>query len=222
MQQRSAMVVRGGWEGHQPVAASDLFIPFLRDAGFDVTIEDALEVYADEAVMASTDLIVQCWTMGEILPDEAAGLVTAVENGTGLAGWHGGLLDSFRQATEIHQVIGGQFVAHPGDLIDYELEVVPERADHPILAGMPARVSVHTEQYWVHTDPLNDVLMRTTHRARPGFPWHEDVTVPAVWTRRWGQGKVFACAPGHTARELQESWLREMIQRGMLWAARER
>src|SRR5690625_5453142 len=87
--QRNALVVRGGWEGHEPVATSELFIPFLKESGFTVSIENNLEVYADPQIMAQTDLIIQCWTMGEILSEELAGLRQAIENGTGFAGWHG-------------------------------------------------------------------------------------------------------------------------------------
>ncbi|WP_277213003.1 ThuA domain-containing protein [Isoptericola croceus] len=221
MSNRTALVVRGGWKGHDPVGTTDLFVPTLTDAGFDVTVEDSLEVYADDAVMSGIDLIVQSWTMGEILVDEMHGLRLAVENGTGLAGWHGGLLDAFRGATDYQHIVGGQFVAHPGDMVDHEIVVRPERADHPVVAGISSPLRLTTEQYWVQTDPLCDVLATTTHAVRADAPWHEPVTVPAVWTRRWGRGKVFACTVGHSTAELQVPEIRAIIDRGLVWAARE-
>ncbi|WP_418276338.1 ThuA domain-containing protein [Isoptericola jiangsuensis] len=220
MTTRTALVVRGGWEGHDPVGTTELFVPALREAGFDVQIETALEVYADESVMSQTDLVVQSWTVGDILADEMHGLRVAVENGTGLAGWHGGLLDAFRNATDYHLLVGGQFVAHPDDTIDHEVDVRPERADHEIVAGLPPRLALRTEQYWVQTDAACDVLMTTTHAPRPTVPWHEPVTVPVTWTRRWGKGKIFACTLGHSVTELQEPTVHEMVRRGLLWAAR--
>ena len=84
---RRALIVRGGWPGHSPEEGTDLFLPFLEESGFDVTVESSLEVYADAGYMAGVDLIVQSWTMGEILPDEMRGLREAVTNGAGLAGW---------------------------------------------------------------------------------------------------------------------------------------
>ncbi|WP_402466333.1 ThuA domain-containing protein [Isoptericola aurantiacus] len=221
MTDRTALVVRGGWQGHDPVATTDLFLPVLADAGFDVTVEDSLEVYADESVMAGTDLVVQNWTMGEILADEMHGLRLAVENGTGLAGWHGGLLDAFRGATDYQHIVGGQFVAHPDDMVDHEIAVRPERADHPVVAGIGPRIRLTTEQYWVQTDPLCDVLVTTTHAPRDDVPWDEPVTVPAVWTRRWGRGKVFACTVGHGVDELRHPDVSAIIGRGLVWAARD-
>ncbi|MCK0116250.1 hypothetical protein BCE75_10910 [Isoptericola sp. CG 20/1183] len=221
MSNRQALVVRGGWQGHDPVATTDLFLPMLAVAGFDVTVEDSLEVYADESVMSEVDLIVQSWTMGEILADEMHGLRLAVENGTGLAGWHGGLLDAFRGATDYQHIVGGQFVAHPDDMVDHEVVVRPDRADHPVVAGIGPTIRLTTEQYWLQTDPLCDVLATTTHAVRDGAPWREPVTVPVVWTRHWGRGKVFACAVGHTVADLKIPEIRTMIERGILWAARD-
>lgn len=219
---RNALVVRGGWDGHHPVETTDVFIPVLQEAGFDVAVEESLEVYADEEVMARTDLVFQSWTMGDILVEEMHGLRVAVENGTGLAGFHGGLLDAFRNATDFHHIVGGQFVAHPGDLVDHEIVVRPERADHPVVAGVESPIRLHTEQYWVQHDPACDVLMTTTHQPSPDKPWHEPVTVPVTWTRRWGQGRVFACTIGHTVTELQDPTIQGIIARGLLWAARDR
>jgi len=220
MTARRALVVRGGWEGHYPVAASELFLPHLRESGFDVAVEDSLEVYADASVMDGIDLIVQCWTMGEILADEMHGLRVAVESGAGLAGWHGGILDAFRGATDFQHIVGGQFVAHPGDTVAHEIVVRPERADHPVVAGLGPRIPLTSEQYWVQTDPLCDVLATTTHQPGPDTPWREPVTMPAVWTRRWGEGRVFACSAGHSLDDLRIPEIRALISRGLVWAAR--
>jgi type 1 glutamine amidotransferase len=45
-------VVRGGWDGHQPVEATELFIPYLKDNGYDVRVEESPKVYADADYMA--------------------------------------------------------------------------------------------------------------------------------------------------------------------------
>ncbi|GAA1875433.1 ThuA domain-containing protein [Myceligenerans crystallogenes] len=220
MNTRTALVVRGGWEGHDPVRTTDLFVPILKDAGFDVVVEDSLEIYADEEAMARTDLVLQSWTMGDILVEEMHGLRVAVENGTGLAGWHGGLLDAFRNATDYQHIVGGQFVAHPGDFVDHEIVVRPERSGHPVVEGLESPVRLRTEQYWVQHDPACDVLLTTTHEPRPDTPWHEPVTVPVAWTRRWGKGRVFACTVGHGVEELEHPAIQRIITRGLLWAAR--
>lgn len=217
--QRRVLVVQGGWEGHAPLEATELFLPFLKESGFDVTVTDSLEVYADRDFMSDLDLVVQCWTMGDILPDEMRGLRDAVASGTGLAGWHGGIVDSFRMTTDYLQMTGGQFAAHAHDLVDHTVEIVPERSEHPIVEGLGG-FALHSEQYWVLTDPYNDVLATTTIQPREGDPWHEPVTVPAVWTRRWGAGKVFVCTPGHQLADLEVPEVRTIVERGMLWASR--
>jgi type 1 glutamine amidotransferase len=215
-QQRRALVVRGGWDGHAPLEAAELFVPFLREHDFDVVVEGALEAYADADLMAATDLVVQCWTMGDILADELRGLRAAVAAGTGFAGWHGGIIDSFRMATDYLQLVGAQFAAHPGDIVEHTISVT---SDHPIVAGVHD-FTLRSEQYWLLTDPLNEVLATTTITPGPDDPWHAPVTSPAVWTRRWGAGRVFVSAPGHQLADLEVPAVRTIIERGLLWASR--
>jgi type 1 glutamine amidotransferase len=216
---RQALVVRGGWEGHSPVEATDRFIPFLRDRGFDVEVHDGPEVYADAGVMADVDLVLQCYTQGTATDEQVSGLTAAVRSGTGLAGWHGGVVDSFRASPDYLHMTGGQWAAHPGDFVDYDVEVVPERADHEIVAGL-TRWSHHTEQYWCLTDGLNDVLATSRFSAGPDTPWHDDLVVPAVWTRRWGAGRVFVSTIGHKLEDLDQPEVRTLTERGLLWASR--
>ena len=216
---QQALVVHGGWDGHAPAEAVDLFVPFLRESGFEVSVEASLEVYADADTMAATDLVVQCWTMGEILADELHGLRDAVAAGTGFAGWHGGIIDSFRMATDYLQLVGAQFAAHPGGIVDHTISIVPDRATHPIVDGV-FDFSLRSEQYWLLADDLNDVLATTTITPGPEDAWHAPVTSPAVWTRRWGKGRVFACAPGHQLADLELPPVRTIVERGLLWAAR--
>jgi len=217
--QRRALVVRGGWEGHDPFAATELFVPCLKENGYDVVLSDTLEAYADEAIMGSTDLIVQCWTMGKLSQQQLEGLQRAVSAGAGLAGWHGGIVDSFRDSPGYLQLTGGQFVAHPGNFVDYKVEIAPGRAAHEIVRGL-GDFAVHTEQYWVLTDPLNDVLATTRFLPSEGSAWKEGFSVPAIWTRRWGKGRVFVCTIGHRVADLEVREVRTTVERGLLWASR--
>ena len=219
MESRTALVVRGGWDGHQPVDATDSFLPFLKESGFETVVSDSLDSYADDGLMQRADLIVQCWTMGVIEPRQLHGLRGAIEAGAGFAGWHGGIVDSFRNSADYLHLMGGQFACHPRGFVDYTVEVVPARADHPIVAGI-GTFAVHTEQYWVLSDVHNEVLATTTHPARPDDPWAEPVVAPAVWTRDWGAGRIFVCTVGHRLADLNVPSVRTVIERGMLWASR--
>jgi type 1 glutamine amidotransferase len=219
---RRALVVRGGWDGHAPVEATGLFLPFLGEQGFRVTVSDTLDSYLDAEALAATDLVVQCWTMGEITDEQCAGLAAAVAAGTGLAGWHGGICDSFRESAAYQWLTGGQFVMHPPGFVEHTVDIAPDRADHPVTRGLPASLPLHTEQYLVHTDPTVDVLATTTfatgHDAVPAEAW--GVTSPAVWTRAWGAGRVFVSTIGHKPDDLTGPAVRELTERGLLWAAR--
>jgi hypothetical protein len=231
MSARRALVVRGGWAGHSPVEATELFLPFLESHGFTVRVEDANEVYADETVMAEVDLVVQSVTMSEISREAFTGLRAAVERGTGLAGWHGGIADSYRNNSDYLQLIGGQFATHPskhpdrcvGDETDnflpHSIELTDLGREHDIMAGLED-FTLNTEQYWVLHDDLIDVLATTTHPVQPYHPWHRPIVSPAVWTRLWGAGRVFVATPGHSLDVLRDDNVRTIIERGMLWASR--
>jgi len=229
---RRALIVRGGWDGHQPVETTESVIPFLEANGFELRVEESTAVYADPDYMAGVDLIVQTNTMSTIADDELAGLIAAVRNGTGMGGWHGGIADSYRDSADYLQMIGGQFAHHaakaPKDqlageqadnYLTYTVNIVPARAEHPIVAGISDFV-LTTEQYWVLSDDYNDVLATTTVAARPFDPWHRPVTTPAVWTREWGAGRIFVCTAGHRLEILDDPHVRTIVERGLLWAAR--
>ncbi|WP_457964788.1 ThuA domain-containing protein [Arthrobacter sp. D1-29] len=228
---KSALVVRGGWDGHQPVEATDRFIPFLEGNGYSVRVEDSPKIYGDTDYMAGVDLIMQCMTMSTIERDEFDGLRTAVENGTGLAGWHGGIADSYRNTSDYLHLIGGQFACHPGkhpdertagqadNYVPYTVNMLPAAADHPITRGL-SDFDLVTEQYWVLADDYIDVLATTTQKVRPWDPWNREVTSPAVWTRQWGQGRIFVCTPGHNLKVLEDANVNTLIERGLLWASR--
>ena len=216
---RQALIVRGGWEGHSPVEATDRFIPFLEEHGFSVEVHDSPEVYADADRLSATDLVVQCYTQGVATDEQVLTLSAAVQAGTGLAGWHGGIVDSFRGSPDYLHLTGGQWAAHPGGFVEYQAVVVPERSTHPIVEDLDTW-QLNTEQYWVLTDDLNDVLATTTFPVGPETPWREELTCPAVWTRQWGKGRVFVSTIGHKLEDLDIPDVRTMTQRGLLWASR--
>ena len=202
-----------------PVLASDRYAQVLMESGFEVTLSDSLDSYLDEAQLAATDLVVQCWTMGTMSSQQADGLSRAVRSGTGFAGWHGGIVDSFRGVPLYSLVTGGQFVYHPRRFVTYQVRPVADRAEHPVLAGVEA-FTITTEQYYVQVDPGIDVLAVTDFVADPAYPDLADVVMPVTWTRRWGRGRVFVTTIGHSVSDLEVPQVDAMIRAGMAWAAR--
>ncbi|MDQ3942302.1 MAG: ThuA domain-containing protein [Actinomycetota bacterium] len=213
---KSALFVCGGWEGHEPKKCAAIFAPFLGEKGYEVEISTSLDSYLDEERMKDLDLVVPIWTMGTITDEQEKGLLEAVKSGVGLAGWHGGMADSFRNNVEYQFMVGGQWVAHPGNIINYEVNVIDH--DDPITAGLPDFM-MHSEQYFMHVDPSNEVLATTTFGGEH-VPWIKGVVMPVVWKKRWGAGRVFYCSLGHVAKDFDVPEAREIVKRGMLWASR--
>jgi uncharacterized protein len=217
--QPRALVVRGGWAGHQPIETTDRMIPRLEEAGFTVEISGSLNIYADTAVMKDVDLVVQCWTMGEITAEQLDGLLAAVSSGTGLTGWHGGLCDAFRDATQYQFMTGGQWVAHPGGKIDFQVNFLSAEPEDPVIAGLED-FQLHSEQYYMHVDPSNLVLATTTFGGTEDAPWTKGCVMPVAWKRSYGEGKIFYCSLGHDVTDFDIPQIPNIIVRGSRWASR--
>ena len=213
---RRALIVWGGWEGHEPGAGARILAAMLKDEGIDVDIQTETSAFLDPT-LSEFSLIVPIYTMSVIEKDELANLEAAVRGGVGLAGYHGGMADAFRNEPAYQFMIGGQWVAHPGDIIDYRVDIT--HADDPIMAGLSS-FAYRSEQYYMHVDPSNDVLATTTFTGVHA-PWIEGVIMPVVWKRRHGQGRVFYSSLGHVASEFDVPEMATIMRRGMLWAARQ-
>jgi len=214
---KKALVTWGGWDGHEPKQCATIAKELLDAEGYDVVFTDNMDCYLDEGLMASLDLIVPCWTMSQITNEQQNGLLNAVKSGIGVAGWHGGMGDSFRNNTEYQWMVGGQWVAHPGNIINYEVNIT---SDDPIVAGLKD-FKMHSEQYYMHTDPGNEVIATTIISGIEGdTPWVKGTVMPVAWKRMWGTGKVFYTSLGHVAADFDVPEAKEILRRGMLWATK--
>jgi hypothetical protein len=212
---REALIVWGGWAGHEPEQGAAIVRAMLEAEGFRVRLATSTAAFADPAIHGLS-LIVPIHTMSRIERAEVRNLCAAVEGGVGLGGYHGGMGDAFRDAVEYQFMCGGQWVAHPGNIIDYRVEI--SRPDDPVMAGL-ADFDHRSEQYYMHVDPSNEVLATTTFSGEHA-PWIAGVVMPVVWKRRHGRGRVFYSALGHAARELELPEVGTILRRGLLWAAR--
>jgi uncharacterized protein len=215
--ERSALIVWGGWEGHQPEQCAAIVEEFLAEEGFVVAKESKTSVFADPDLVRF-DLIIPIYSMGSIADAESKNLCAAVQSGVGLAGFHGGMGDSFRSNTDYQFMTGGQWVAHPGNVISYRVNIV-DKSD-PITAGIED-FNYESEQYYMHVDPSNHVLATTTFSG-DYCSWIEGVQMPVVWRRMHGRGKVFYSSLGHLPSEFAVYEMATLFRRGMLWAARKR
>ena len=156
---KSALFVWGGWEGHEPRQCAELFAGLLSGEGYNVELTNSLDVYLDVERLQTFDLIVPMVTMSTITNEQEKGLLDAVQSGVGVGGWHGGMADAFRNNPNYQFMVGGQWVAHPGNIIDYRVNITNH--DDPITAGL-GDFDMHSEQYYMHADPSNEVLATTT------------------------------------------------------------
>jgi uncharacterized protein len=213
---REALIVWGGWSGHEPEQGAAIVRGMLEEEGFKVYVENTTEAFADPA-LRDMHLIVPIITMSKIEKEELDNLVAAVKGGVGLGGYHGGMSDAFREAVDYQFMVGGQWVAHPGNVIDYRVNIIDD--SDPITAGLED-FDYRSEQYYMHVDPGNRVLATTTFSGQYA-PWIDGVVMPVVWKRKHGAGRVFHSTLGHVSAEFQVPQMKTIVRRGLLWAARD-
>lgn len=215
---RSALIVAGGWEGHAPVETAHLFAHWLREENFRVDIHHTLDCLEDTALLAKQSLVVPIWTMGTLTEPQSKGICDAVAAGCGLAGCHGGMCDAFRNDVTWQFMTGGNWVAHPGnEWVNYRVHI--ECPNHPITHGLQD-FAVCSEQYYLHFDPAVHVLASTRFPVADGpHSTNGTVSMPQVWTKYWGQGRVFYNALGHQPDIWSIPEAKSLMQRGLLWAA---
>jgi type 1 glutamine amidotransferase len=213
---KKILITWGGWDGHEPKQTATIMTEVMKNEGCEVDLVATLKVFEDQEKLLKYDLIVPVWTMSEISGEQAKGLFNAVKEGVGLAGWHGGMGDAFRQNTEYQFMVGGQWVAHPGGIIDYTVNIIDH--EDPVTAGL-SDFKITSEQYYMHTDPGNKVLANTTFSG-DHCDWIADTVMPVAWKRYYGKGKVFYSSLGHVAADFSVPKVKEIMRRGMLWACR--
>ncbi len=216
---KQALILWGGWDGHEPDKVARRFQGILEQEGFSVQVTDKDKVLKDLDALKALDLIVPVVTGGKIKSELTKNIALAVGSGVGLAGCHGGMCDSFREDTEWQFMTGGQWVSHPGgDGVEYRVNIIP--GSDPLVEGL-SDFTIRSEHYYLHVDPANKVLATTRfpninyyHSANP------PCDMPVIWTRMWGCGRVFYNSLGHHDDVFDQAFAaQELMRRGMLWAA---
>ncbi|WFR60775.1 ThuA domain-containing protein [Paenibacillus amylolyticus] len=213
-----ALIVWGGWDGHEPEQVAAIFERILKEEQFEVEVSNTLESYADAEKLLGLDLIVPLWTMGQIEQELVNNVSAAVQSGVGLAGLHGGMCDAFRNNVDWQFMTGGQWVAHPGnDGVEYMVNM--KRGSSPLLDHIED-FQVKSEQYYLHVDPAVEVLATTRFPVVSGpHAANGPVDMPVVWTKRWGAGRVFYNSLGHHADIVDMKPVTEMMRSGFKWTA---
>ncbi len=215
---KKALIFYGGWDGHTPKESAECFEQILKENGFEVTMCEGMECLDDKEALKQYDLFIPNITMSTIEGERCKNICEAVANGAGIAGWHGGMCDSFRESTDWQFMTGAQWVAHPGNSgATYEVKLLP---GNEFTEGLD-NFTVTDEQYYMHVDPAVKVYATTEFPVCDGnHVSNGKVDMPVLFTKTWGKGKVFYCSLGHTYRSLDIPQVKTMMTRGFIWAAR--
>jgi type 1 glutamine amidotransferase len=215
---KKALIVWGGWDGHQPKEIAEIFRGQLEQEGFSVEVSNTLEAFSEGEKLKALELIVPVWTMGRIEQEWVNNVSAAVQSGVGIAGCHGGMCDAFRENTDWQFMTGGQWIAHPGnDGTPYDVNI--KHSSSPLVEGI-ADFTVSTEQYYLHVDPAVEVLATTRFPVAPGpHSLNSAVDMPVIWTKRWGLGRVYYNSLGHQANIMEIPVVKELMRRGFNWCA---
>jgi len=215
---RKAIIIAGGWEGHEPIKVAELFKEMLEKHNFRVEISQTLESYSDADNLKKYDLIVPCWTMAQLPDGYEKNISEALSNGTGMAGCHGGMCDSFRSNTEWQFMTGAQWVSHPGGIFEYKVNI-KKSSSSPVIQGAEDFV-IKSEQYYLHIDPAVEVLATTKFEVTSEpHSANGAVDMPVIFTKKWGKGRIFYFSIGHTAKDFENESAKKLMENGMLWAA---
>jgi type 1 glutamine amidotransferase len=226
---KNIIYVYGGMKGHSPKESVNLFVPILEKEGANVKVFDSFSVYEDEKLMNEADLIIQIFTDAftsdpRMNNEQFKGLQNALINGTGFAGWHGGLGDSSPNPL-YHFIVGGDFVSHPGELKEmktakYEVKIYD--SEDYITNGISDFKIFGSEQYYMMIDPNVKVLAVSEFKLN-NWPTNENEIkgsfMPVIWKKNYGKGRVFYSSIGHYLREFEIPEVLTMQMRGFRWAS---
>jgi type 1 glutamine amidotransferase len=214
---RKILFTYGGWPGHEPEKFRDYFASWLKEEGAEVNVFATLDPYTDKKLMDGIDLVLQVATMSQISKEQEKGLLEAIEkNGTGMAGWHGGMCDAFRNNPDYQYMTGGQWVSHPGGVIDYRVNVINRKDE--VTKGLK-NFDVHSEQYYMHVDP-NVKVLATTRFNGANHSWIDGCVMPVVWKKMHGKGRIFYTSLGHNLDHITKvPEAIEILKRGIKWAS---
>lgn len=211
---RKALIVAGGYPPHKPMEIAEILADLLRQEHFQVEISDTWEVFNNREKIMQLDLIVPNYTMGTITTQQLDNFLDAVNNGTGVAGLHGGMGDTFRTELRYQLMVGGHFLDHP----EYRIKVHITNKNHPITQGIPD-FEVNDEHYYMLIDPAIEVLATSYYETYPPEV-SKPVYMPVMWIKKYGKGRVFYNSIGHSPEIVIRPEILTIMRRGMVWAAR--
>lgn len=215
-----ALILSGGGRYADPwhpfAETSARLAELLRGQGLDVEISE--EVDARMAALTTDDPDLLVLNVGDPAhtgtPDPEAeargreGLLAHLERGRPLLVSHV-TSTSLRGVPEWEAILGGVWVRGTSFHPDYGPATIRVHVDRDPLAAGLGDFAVTDERYTdLRVDPAVEAL--ATHE-------HEGREHPLIWTRRYGDAKVFYDALGHDAASYDAPEHREILERAVRW-----
>ncbi|MBL8888827.1 MAG: ThuA domain-containing protein [Planctomycetaceae bacterium] len=190
---------------HNAKDIGDIVQKMLEESGrFEVTrVHEDLDALLPERI-APYKLVVFFWTLGDLTDQQRKGLLDHIAAGNGFTTFHSGA-DSFRTDEKYREMVGGYFVTHPA-YRTYQVSVT--NVESPITKGI-VEFMITDEQYILNYDPNVNVLANSLHEGK---------LMPVVWTKPYGEGRVFYSALGHDTKAAEQEMFKTLLLRGALWS----
>ena len=146
----------------------------------------------------------------ECTAEQLTALTHFVENGGGYVPLH---FTTANANPEFLKLVGASFINHP-PFGPFTVRV--SDADHPITRGL-APIEIEDECY--RSDVFDRApihVIATSHHPDPEAKIDGE---PSAWVREVGKGRIFYSALGHDQRVWPHPGVRELVARGVRWAA---
>jgi type 1 glutamine amidotransferase len=175
----------------------------------DITVSGDWNVLRWEALAPYDLAIIYAGSRRHACTDEQlAGLRKFIERGGGFVPLH---FTSANANPDFLALVGASFINHPPH---GPFEVRVADPDHPITRGLPPTMQIEDECYRSdYPDRAALHVLQTSHHTA-GIDGE-----PSSWVREIGRGRLFYSALGHDARSFPNPELRELLSRGIRWAA---
>ncbi len=191
---------------HPFEACAEIAKKFLAASGrYDLTITEDRNVLAGPLNKFDAVIIYTCG--GKFSAAQQTGLVKYVNAGGGLVAVHSANAVSDDNKDYL-ALIGSQFDTHPRDLLHINVKITD--SSHPATTRL-SNFSMVEELYALkNLAPDIRVLATTAYNS---------VSIPVMYSRQVGKGRVFYTSLGHSARQWEVSSFQRSLLHGLDWAA---
>ena len=141
-----------------------------------------------------------------ISPSALSCLDEFVRRGGGVLAIHSATA-SFKQEPHYFKILGGRFQMH-GTVQTFTVY----QAQTSDVFGALVPFQIKDELYIHELEPDIAIHFEAMHQGK---------SVPVVWTRHYGAGRVCYAMPGHTAESMRHPMVHEILKRGLAWACQD-